>query len=69
MCAPFSPQDVGKLPVDLATEEGGHLSSENFSEQRMTETNARDILVADGNQPSPFEVYEDPVTCHLFSHP
>ena len=67
--AVFQSQDVGKLPIDLSTEEGGHLSSENLSEQRMSETNARDVLVEDGNQPSPFEVYEDPIACHLFSHP
>ncbi len=67
--AAFQSQDVGKLPIDLSTEEGGHLSSENLSEQRMSKTNARNVLVDDGNQPSPFEVDEGPSACHLFSHP
>src|SRR6202034_1582726 len=67
--AGFQPQDMGELPIDLPTEEAGHLSSENLSEQGMSETNGKDVLVEDGNQPSPFEIYENALCCHLFSDP
>ena len=68
MCAPFPPHDLHQLPIDLPTEEGRHFGPEDLSEQRMTESDARDILASDGNQSSPLEFYEDPISCHPFRH-
>ena len=64
----FPPQHVGELLVDLAVEEGRHLGPENLSEQGMTETDARGTLASDGNQSSPLEFDQDPVSGHLFRH-
>ena len=65
MRARFPPQDLGELLVDLAAEEGWHLGTEDLSEQGMTETDARGTLASDGNQSSPLEFYQDPVSGHL----
>ena len=62
------PQHVGELLVELAVEEGWHLGPEDLSEQGMTETDARGTLASDGNQSSPLEFYQDPVSGHLFRH-
>ena len=64
VCLP--PQHVGELLVELAVEEGRHLGPEYLSEQGMTETDAQRTLASDGNQSSPLEFYQDPVSGHLF---
>ena len=64
----WSQRTWSELPVDLALKEGWHLGPQDFSEQRMTETNAGSALATDGNQSSPLEFYEDPVSGHLLRH-
>ena len=60
----FCPHDLHQLSIGLPTEEQRHFGSEDFSEQRMTESNAGDILVSNGNHPAPLEFYENPISCH-----
>ena len=51
---------------DLAPEERWHLCTEDFSEQRMAETDAWRSLAFDGNQSSPLEFYQDVASRHRF---